>query len=239
MTAARRSALRAGVVLFAALAPTAPAETIEPPAETIELWRAATDGDACRLELVNELGGVRLGAAPPAESAAAVRGAPGLAIEPATGDDPPTLAVIRTGPPAGPTADAPADVELLVPRGCEVAIRTTGGEVSLEIARKALSAAVETITGDITAWVDPAADAVISFATSGEITTDFSVEIDFRYHEEPAKHGQITPSSDSPSQTGPKQVRLTSRRGAIRMLRPDSNPRQTQAETPDDRPEPD
>ena len=88
-------------------------------------------------------------------------------------------------------------------------------------------AAVDTVTGDITAWVDPDAEATIVLATSGEITTDFSIVIDFRYHEEPAKHGRLTIRAGATIEGGATKVRLTSRRGAVSVLRrhpPESRP---------------
>ena len=98
--------------------------------------------------------------------------------------------------------------------GCDVAVRTTDGAVSLEVGSEAFPVAVDTVTGDIMVWLDPDGDATIVFATSGEITTDFTIAIDFRYHEEPAKHGSVAIHGGSTT------IRLTSLRGAVSVLRP-------------------
>ena len=84
---------------------------------------------------------------------------------------------------------------------------------ALEIGRRASPVAVETVSGDITAWVDAAADVTVFVATSGEITTDYTIAIENRYHEEPAKVGRIAIGS------GATDACLTSRRGAVRVLR--------------------
>ena len=71
---------------------------------------------------------------------------------------------------------------------------------------------VSTLTGDITLRV-PEGSFSIELATSGEITVDFPVEIEYRYHGEPSKEGLITIGS------GATSIRLESRRGTIRVLR--------------------
>ncbi len=181
-----------------------------PPAGANELWRGPAGVGECHLLLVNELGGVSI-AATPEGSEAVVHGASALRIEASAGDERQVLSVAwADGSPGG----APGDVELSVPPGCDVAVRTTDGEVRLEVGREAFPVAVDTVTGNITATVDPAADATVTLATSGEITTDFTIAIDFRYHEEPAKRGRVTVTG------GATEIRLTSRRGTVSVLRP-------------------
>ncbi len=115
-----------------------------PPAGANELWRGPAGVGECHLLLVNELGGVSIAAGTPEGSAAMIHGAPGLAIEAAAGDGPPTLSVTRAdGSPGG----TPGDVELSVPPGCDVAVRTTDGSVSLDVGRDAFPVAVDTVTG--------------------------------------------------------------------------------------------
>lgn len=80
---------------------------------------------------------------------------------------------------------------------------------------------VQTQTGDITLIADKDDHLGVELATSGEITVDFSITIDYHHHEEPAKRGLIT---TGPKDTGETPViRLSSRQGAIRVLR--SRPR--------------
>jgi hypothetical protein len=191
------------------------------PASAGELWRGSAESDACELELVNELGGVRIVASSPEGSVLIIRGPSGLAIEAAAGVEAPVLSVVRTGD--APGGGREEDVELAVPLECGVTVRTTAGTVLLDVGRQAFAATVDTVTGEITARVDPDTKATILFATSGEITTDFNVEIDFRYHAEPAKHGRVALRAGTLTESRATRVRLTSRRGAIRLLRPSRN----------------
>jgi len=68
-------------------------------------------------------------------------------------------------------------------------------------------------TGDISVhlWEDADFDAVL--ATSGEISTDFSLEIDHRRFEEPAKHARATIGEGGP------QLTVESKQGGIKLLR--------------------
>jgi hypothetical protein len=191
------------------------------PARAEELWRGLAGTEDCRLELVNELGGVQVTAADPAASSVVVNGDPALRIEPsAPAEDPvledPVLRVAWAGSPA----DGPGDVVVSVPPHCSVAVRTTDGAVSLEVDQAAFPARVDTVTGDITAWVHPETRAAVVFATSGRITSDFTIEIEYRYHAEPSKYGSITTVGYSAPHHGQNTVRLNSRRGTVRMLQP-------------------
>ena len=159
------------------------------PVEAAELWRGPPVGEDCRVTLVNELGGVRIAPSPPAsETVAAVHGASELSVAASTDATGSVLSVHRAARSGLPGS---GDVDLVVPAGCVVAVRTTEGAVRLDVGRPALPVAVDTVTGDITAWVDADTDATILLATSGEITTDLTIEIEFRHHQEPAKHGRI------------------------------------------------
>lgn len=71
---------------------------------------------------------------------------------------------------------------------------------------------VETVTGAVVYRAEPESDATVFLATSGEITVDFSVEIEYRHHQEPSKYGQVTVGD------GGTRVELTSRRGAVSIL---------------------
>ncbi len=205
-----------------------------------ELWRAAQAAGECRLILVNELGGVGIGTSSAENPAAVIHGASALVIENSAGAEQPVLSVAWGGD--SPADPAVAGVELSVPPGCEVAVRTTDGAVSLEVGRQALPVAIETVTGAITVSLHADADATIMLATSGEITTDFTIEIDFRYHEEAAKYGLLSIGStatddiatddiatddiatddiatDDTATDDTATIRLTSRRGAVSVLR--------------------
>jgi hypothetical protein len=81
------------------------------------------------------------------------------------------------------------------------------------LGRDALPFSAETVTGDITAVVDADANLTLRLATSGEITVDFPIDIDYRYLQEPAKHGRIVLGD------GTTLVDLKSRQGTIRVLR--------------------
>ncbi len=214
------------------------------PARGEELWRGPAGARECRLELVNELGGVRISAGDPAASAAFVYGDPALKIRESPSARGPVLAVARAGSPGdvpggvpgdGPIevpGEVPAEVAILVPPGCRVSVRTTQGAVSLEVGRAAFPVRVDTVTGDITAWVHPDTDASVVFATSGRITTDYTVEIEYRYHAEAWKHGRITTDAKPSIPAARAKVRLNSRGGAVRMLRPTRDHPLPSPETP-------
>jgi hypothetical protein len=72
---------------------------------------------------------------------------------------------------------------------------------------------LSTTTGPITLYLDPQASVAVDLATSGEITVDFSVFIDYVYHQEPAKLGKVVIGD------GLTSARVNSRRGHISVLR--------------------
>lgn len=174
-----------------------------------DLWRGSASSTDCQLALHNEIGGVRVITGSPKEPPE-VTGDSGLAIDVSSGHGMTMLTVARqTG---GSTAAAA--VELSVPPGCLVAVRTEAGPVTVELGPERLPLAVDTTTGDITARVDPGHPGVILWATSGEVTTDYEREIDLRRSGEPARYGSI------PIGLGITKVRLTSLSGAIRVQNP-------------------
>lgn len=71
----------------------------------------------------------------------------------------------------------------------------------------------ESITGDIeiTLYEDAAHD--VTIATSGVISTDFSLQIEHRRFEEPGKHARATVGAGGPG------LSMTSKRGRISLLR--------------------
>jgi hypothetical protein len=71
----------------------------------------------------------------------------------------------------------------------------------------------ESVTGDIevTLYEDAAHD--VRLATSGRISTDFSLEIEYRRFEEPGKYGKAVLGGGGPG------LIMTSKRGALALLR--------------------
>ena len=115
------------------------------------------------------------------------------------------------GPGAGATPDSPP-VLLEVPAGCDLAIQTGAGEVDVRGLRLGRLAA-ESSTGAITLWVPPSVEPAVEVATSGEITVDFSITIEYLRHQEPEKLGRIEPGA------GASWAQLRSRQGSIRVLK--------------------
>lgn len=87
--------------------------------------------------------------------------------------------------------------------GISVLLRSTDwqGETSLE-----------TGTGDVSVWLPPDADARVSAATTGEISTDYSIEI---------RHEPETGRKHAVARLGAadREVRIRSVRGRVRILR--------------------
>ena len=137
--------------------------------------------------------------------------------------------------PQGATLDARTDDGLLEAKGLkgdliassikgEVRLRSIQGRVNAKSARGPISAALETgatdesqsittETGDIEVYLWEDANLQVRLATSGEISTDFSIEIEHRRFEEPGKLGRATIGKGGP------QLVLESKRGRVRLLR--------------------
>jgi hypothetical protein len=137
--------------------------------------------------------------------------------------------------PQGATLDARTEDGLLEAKGLksdliasslqgEIRIRSIRGSVNAKSSRGAISTALEsgateqpqaitTETGDIEVYLWEDAAMQVRLATSGEISTDFSIEIDHRRFEEPGKHGRATIGKGGP------QLVLESKRGRVRLLR--------------------
>ena len=189
---------------------------VHEPADGAELWRLPVTPEGCRVTLVNELGDVSVGPTPETTMPAmVVRGATELAVDAVVNDSGAVLSIRRAATtPAGSNG-----VELSVPDGCVVTVRTTTGEVAFDLDATGAPVVAETTTGAITARSEPRPDRTILVATSGEITTDFTIAIEFSHHAEPSKQGWIGPRGDArPGAQGPA-VRLTSLQGAVAVLR--------------------
>ncbi len=112
---------------------------------------------------------------------------------------------------AGASPESPPAL-LEVPAGCDLAIRTGAGAVEVHGSRLGRLAA-ESSTGGITLWVPPSVEPAVEVATSGEITVDFSITIEYFRHQEPAKLGRIEPGASV------SWAQLRSRQGSIRVLK--------------------
>ncbi|MCP3977851.1 MAG: DUF4097 family beta strand repeat protein [bacterium] len=106
------------------------------------------------------------------------------------------------------------DVSLRKIRG-RVNAKSERGHVTVTFATGATDQAqtIATVTGEIEAYLWEDADADVRLATSGEISTDFSMQIEHRRHEEPGKHGVAVVGNGGP------KLELQSKRGRIRLLR--------------------
>ncbi|MEM7584338.1 MAG: hypothetical protein AAF560_13195 [Acidobacteriota bacterium] len=195
--------------LAASLSGSASSLAEEPPGgASSELWRAPS-GAPCRAELIQRLGGVRVSAAP-SGTPWIVSGPSNLRLAASTQT---TSVALTIEAASKPSEQADQDVEIALPEGCELAIRTEHGAVHVDLGGRAAPISVDTVSGEIAVTVAPDVEATIALATSGMITVDFTISINHRYHEEPAKHGQIVLGD------GATQMRLTSLRGNVSVLR--------------------
>lgn len=110
---------------------------------------------------------------------------------------------------------AQAHAQLQLPGQC--ALRVTSGEGHVTLLAGTLAPlSVETTTGTIVLCIEALTDLDLSLATSGELTVDFSVTLDYDPRQEPSKKGSIRFRSGAPLAVVP--VSLSSRQGAIRTV---------------------
>jgi len=106
----------------------------------------------------------------------------------------------------------------------DMRIRAIQGRVNAKSERGAITVTLETgatadaqdfatETGDIEVWLWEDGGFNASLATSGEISTDFSLEIEHRRFEEPSKHATAIVGEGGPGLT------LRSKQGRVRLLR--------------------
>ena len=106
----------------------------------------------------------------------------------------------------------------------DLRLQSIGGRVQGKTARGKISATLETgatlepqglytVTGEIEVWIGEDAELSVDLATSGEISTDFSIEIEHRRDEEPSKYAVATVGKGGP------ELRLRSKQGRVRLLR--------------------
>jgi hypothetical protein len=137
--------------------------------------------------------------------------------------------------PMGAPLDARTEEDLIDVKGLkgdltasskkgDIRIRSVKGKVSAKTDRGQLSAALETavteetqefstVTGDIEIYLWEDASMNVEIATSGEISTDFSITIEHRRFEEPGKHATATVGK------GGSKLSLYSKRGRVKLLR--------------------
>ena len=103
-------------------------------------------------------------------------------------------------------------------------VRSIAGRLQLETQRGDISATLvggatvepqqlTTRTGDIEAYLWEDADFEVEIATSGEISTDFSLTVEHLRYEEPGKRARASIGVEGP------ELRLSSKRGRVRLLR--------------------
>ena len=170
-----------------------------------------------------------------------VEGGLTIVVEPAEADTPDTLAERRDRidlvlfVPKGLTLDARTERDMIEAKGLksdikarsvqgDINIRSITGRVDAESSRGRIYAGLEsnvtqehqhfsTITGEIEIHLWEDAVMQVDLATSGEISTDFTLRIEHRRFEEPGKFGYATLGEGGPRLT------LQSKRGRIRLLR--------------------
>ena len=196
------------------------------------LWRGQVPEDH-GLHLKSELGGIVVEVDAGATEYV-LRGNTGyMAVEKKTANGTLLLSVIPRGEAPITEYYEPPDVTLVVPAGSAsaLALTTTEGDIEIIGATGPIEvtsesgqitwavgpdphpATIKTATGHITLLVDPDAGLVVDLATSGEITVDYSIVINYVYHQEPAKLGRVVIGD------GLTSARVESRRGNVSILR--------------------
>ena len=97
----------------------------------------------------------------------------------------------------------------------DISGRSVSGEIHVVLgSRRARSDQVfESVTGPIAVWLPPQARYQVTMATSGNLTTDFSLHVEHHEHQEPDKIGTARIGSDGP------EIRMQSRRGHLFLRR--------------------
>jgi len=119
----------------------------------------------------------------------------------------------------------------------DIWLRKVKGAVQASTERGQISAMLETgvttqlqkfstVTGEIEVHLWEDANMNVTMATSGEISTDFSIRIEHRRFEEPGKHAFATVGEGGP------ELSLFSKRGRVRLLR---MPRHFRPDTSDEK----
>lgn len=171
-----------------------------------ELWRG--DADQCPAEVSFESGFLTVLRGPGPAVLTAL--SPGFELTAAGVADAPRLALQTARELA-----AQAHAQLQVPGQCALRVTSGEGHVTLLAGTRA-PLIVETTTGTIVLCIEEPTDIDLSLATSGELTVDFSLTLDYDPRREPSKKGSIRFRSGTPHAAIP--VSLSSRQGAIRTV---------------------
>lgn len=168
----------------------------------------------------------------PTESGLDVVVRPGPAPEPGSAPGRVDLVVFV---PLGARLDAQTDHDQIQVKGMrgdvnassgtgDIWIRSVAGSVDAKSARGDISVVLETgvthetqdlttETGDIEVYLWEDADMAVRLATSGEISTDFSLQIEHRRNEEPGKRAVAVVGDGGP------ELVVSSKRGHVSLLR--------------------
>lgn len=171
-----------------------------------ELWRG--DAGHCPAEVSFESGFLTVLRGPGPAVLTAL--SPGFELTAAGVADAPRLALQTAQELA-----AQAHAQLQVPGQCALRVTSGEGHVTLLAGTRA-PLIVETTTGTIVLCIEEPTDIDLSLATSGELTVDFSLTLDYDPRREPSKKGSIRFRSGTPHAAIP--VSLSSRQGAIRTV---------------------
>ena len=104
-----------------------------------------------------------------------------------------------------------ATMRLSLPERCTAQFVAESGAITLNTV-PASGVRAESVTGDIVLYVPRKADLAVDAATSGNLSVDFDLDLDYLHHQEPSKRGHLRIGS------GSAPVSLESKRGAVRVL---------------------
>lgn len=92
--------------------------------------------------------------------------------------------------------------------------RSERGAVTAELeTAPGVQQSLSTLTGDVTAYLWEDASVTVEAATSGELSTDFSLQVEYRKSEEPSKRAVAVVGG------GGARLSLSSKQGRVRILR--------------------
>lgn len=175
-------------------------------AEPSPLWQGARFG-ACSLELHFEQGSLEV---EPGRGRPRLEGpAASWQVEEVRDEDGHRRLHLKTPPSSEENMSAP--LRLALPARCAARLITTHGNVTA-VAPPRAGLQAESVTGNLTLFLPHDGDYSVMAATSGDLTVDFDLELDYLRHAEPAKRGRLRLGA------GTTGVTLESKRGAVRVL---------------------
>lgn len=104
-----------------------------------------------------------------------------------------------------------ATLRLRLPKRCKARFSAESGVIVLDTV-PASGVRAESVTGDIVLYVPRGADLAVEAATSGNLSVDFDLALEYLHHQEPSKRGRLNIGG------GDTPVTLESKRGAVRVL---------------------